>query len=189
MLEAEISGVSEALGNLTERGATEPVVKATVTLSESGFVSLTQAIAFGEIKDESIAGAWHIMINLISILKIISTGKLKGFFGSGNSAENDDTVAQAVLENALPRDSATDSAAVPSPSASDEKSAEKDKKVLPKDLNTIKLNITTNFASIPPMTVPEKREARNRFVVSRVFRRSVCFDFLLIHTDYASSIR
>lgn len=57
ILEAEISGVSEALQNLTELGAIEPVVKATLSLSESGFVSVTDAVAFGEIKDESITGA------------------------------------------------------------------------------------------------------------------------------------
>jgi hypoxia up-regulated 1 len=56
MLEAEITGVSEAFGNLTERGATEPVVKATVSLSESGFVSVQDVIAFGEIKDDTITG-------------------------------------------------------------------------------------------------------------------------------------
>ena len=56
MLEVEIMGVGEAIGNLTERGAVDPVVKTTLTLSESGFVSITDAIAFGEIKDESIAG-------------------------------------------------------------------------------------------------------------------------------------
>jgi hypothetical protein len=56
MLEAEITGVIEALGNLTERGATDPVVKATVSLSESGFVSVQDAIAFGEIKDDTITG-------------------------------------------------------------------------------------------------------------------------------------
>ena len=52
----EITGVSEALGNLTEREAVDPVVKATVRLSESGFVSVPEAIAYGEIKDASIAG-------------------------------------------------------------------------------------------------------------------------------------
>lgn len=56
MLEAEIIGVAEAIGNLTERGAIDPVVKATLTLSESGFVSVSDAIAFGEIKDDSITG-------------------------------------------------------------------------------------------------------------------------------------
>jgi hypoxia up-regulated 1 len=56
ILEADIHGVAEAIANLTERGATDPVVKATLTLSESGFVSVSGAIAFGEIKDETIAG-------------------------------------------------------------------------------------------------------------------------------------
>ncbi len=56
ILEVEVSGVAEAIGNLTERGATDPVVKATLMLSESGFVSVTDAVAFGEIKDESITG-------------------------------------------------------------------------------------------------------------------------------------
>lgn len=56
ILEAEITGVADALGNLTERGAIDPVVKATLSLSESGFVSVLDAIAFGEIKDDSITG-------------------------------------------------------------------------------------------------------------------------------------
>ncbi|EEB88608.1 hypothetical protein MPER_13477, partial [Moniliophthora perniciosa FA553] len=36
------------------RGAVDPVVKATVKLSESGFVSVTDAVAYGDIKDESL---------------------------------------------------------------------------------------------------------------------------------------
>jgi hypoxia up-regulated 1 len=56
MLEVEITGIPEAFANLTEGGAIDPVVKATVTLSESGFVSLTNAVAFGEIKDSSLGG-------------------------------------------------------------------------------------------------------------------------------------
>lgn len=56
ILEAEIAGVAEAIGNLTERGAIDPVVKATLMLSESGFVSVSSAVAYGEIKDESITG-------------------------------------------------------------------------------------------------------------------------------------
>ena len=66
MLEAEIMGVGEAIGNLTERGAVDPVVKATLTLSESGFVSITDAIAFGEIKDESIAGWFSLPKSVLS---------------------------------------------------------------------------------------------------------------------------
>jgi hypoxia up-regulated 1 len=41
---------------LTNLGALDPVVKTTITLSESGFVSVSKATAFGELKDDSIAG-------------------------------------------------------------------------------------------------------------------------------------
>jgi hypoxia up-regulated 1 len=58
ILEVEINGVAEALGNLTERGAIDLVVKANVSLSDSGFVSIQDAIAFGEIKDDSLSGKW-----------------------------------------------------------------------------------------------------------------------------------
>lgn len=56
LLEAKIGGVAEALKNLTEAGAVEPVVKATLALSESGFASVKEAFMVGEVKDESIAG-------------------------------------------------------------------------------------------------------------------------------------
>lgn len=60
MMEVEIGGVAEAIANLTELGASEPVVKATITLSESGFVSVTDTIVFGEIKDDTITGKWSL---------------------------------------------------------------------------------------------------------------------------------
>ena len=41
---------------MTEAGATDPVVKATVMLSESGFASVRDAVLTGEFKDESITG-------------------------------------------------------------------------------------------------------------------------------------
>ena len=50
-MEAELRDVSEALQNLTDLGAVDPFVKATMVLSESGFVSIQDAIAFGEIRD------------------------------------------------------------------------------------------------------------------------------------------
>ena len=56
MMEVEIGNVAEAIANLTERGASEPVVKATITLSESGFISVSDAIVFGDIKDDTITG-------------------------------------------------------------------------------------------------------------------------------------
>ncbi len=49
-------GVGEAIQNLTEAGATDPVIKATVMLSESGFASVRDAFVSGEFKDESITG-------------------------------------------------------------------------------------------------------------------------------------
>jgi hypoxia up-regulated 1 len=57
-LEVDLVGVTDAIGNLTEQGAVDPVVKATLTLSESGFVSVSEAVAYGEIKDESITGVF-----------------------------------------------------------------------------------------------------------------------------------
>ena len=45
------------MAELIENGAIEPVVKATVTITESGFAGVQDAIAYGEIKkDESFAG-------------------------------------------------------------------------------------------------------------------------------------
>ena len=56
ILEAHITGIPEAIGNLTERGAVDPVVKVTVVLSESGFAGVQDAIAYGEVKDTSFTG-------------------------------------------------------------------------------------------------------------------------------------
>ena len=64
ILEANIVGVSEAIKNITEAGATEPVVKATVMFSESGFASIRDAVVTGEFKDESIAGKSHLACSL-----------------------------------------------------------------------------------------------------------------------------
>ncbi|KAF7326636.1 Actin-like ATPase domain-containing protein [Mycena venus] len=142
-LEVGIEGVAEAIANLTELGATDPVVKATVTLSESGFVSVSSAVAFGEIKDDSIAG------------------KLKGFFGGGSSAE-----AEVTPENSPPREtdsSSSSEAAKPSgaTNSTPEKEKEEKKKATPKD-NTITLNTTVVFPTIPPMTAEHKKNARSR---------------------------
>jgi len=54
LLDATITGVQEAFANLTELGGTDPVVKATILLSESGFVSVPEAVASADFKDESI---------------------------------------------------------------------------------------------------------------------------------------
>ncbi|KAG1889585.1 uncharacterized protein F5891DRAFT_1214806 [Suillus fuscotomentosus] len=54
ILEAKNVGICEAIDNLTEHGTVDPVIKATVVLSESGFVSVGDAIVYGKIKDDSI---------------------------------------------------------------------------------------------------------------------------------------
>ena len=56
LVEASISGVPDALQNLNEAGAQNPVVKVTVALTESGLVSVSEAVMHGEIKDESLTG-------------------------------------------------------------------------------------------------------------------------------------
>jgi hypoxia up-regulated 1 len=53
-----ISGVAEALANITEAGGIDPVIKATILFSESGFVSVPEAMAYAEMKDDSLAGAY-----------------------------------------------------------------------------------------------------------------------------------
>ncbi|KAJ7353363.1 Hsp70 protein-domain-containing protein [Mycena albidolilacea] len=144
-LEVGIEGVAEAIANLTELGALDPVVKATVTLSESGFVSVSSAVAFGEIKDESIAG------------------KLKGFFGAGSSSGE----AEVTPENSPPREAASSSSSSEAAKASGatnstpEKEKEEKKKATPKD-GTITLNTTVVFPTIPPMTAEHKKNARSR---------------------------
>lgn len=55
LVEAEISGVKEAFAELEEAGAVDPVVKATLAVSESGFAGIQDAVAYGEIK-ESLTG-------------------------------------------------------------------------------------------------------------------------------------
>lgn len=145
ILEAEITGIPEALKNLTDMGAVEPVVKATLVLSESGFVSVQDAVAFGEIKDDSIAG------------------KLKGLFGgkdgsssSEEAAGNTETVARSeASESNEPSGATTTTTASSTPTPS--------KKPTPKE-STIALKVKVNLSSIPPMVVPEKRAARDRLV-------------------------
>lgn len=89
IMELEITGVNDAITNLTERGALEPVVKLTAGLSESGMAVLYDAHAYGEVKDESI------------------TGKLKGLFGSNppsetGESESDDEAASNAAEPETP---------------------------------------------------------------------------------------
>ncbi|KAI5990421.1 heat shock protein 70 family [Pisolithus albus] len=121
ILEAQISGVAEALGNLTERGAIDPVIKVTVALSNSGFVSVEEAVAYGEIKS-SIAG------------------KLKSFFGGG--AGETEGMADANAEN-------------------EQVVFSKDKKEK-SEPGTIPLEVATVYSTLAPMSVADKKAARDR---------------------------
>lgn len=121
ILEAQISGVADALGNLTERGAVDPVVKVTVALSDSGFVSVEEAIAYGEVKS-SIAG------------------KLKTFFGGG--AGETDGATGGEKEN-------------------EQVAFSKDKKEKDES-STIPLQLATVYSTLAPMSVADKRSARDR---------------------------
>lgn len=58
LLDARISGVAEALANITEADGIDPVIKVTILFSESGFVSVPEAIAYAELKDDSLAGVY-----------------------------------------------------------------------------------------------------------------------------------
>jgi hypoxia up-regulated 1 len=69
MMEVEIGNVAEAITNLTELGVSEPVVKATITLSESGFISVSDAIVFGEIKDDTITGEYGLVFFFYFVLR------------------------------------------------------------------------------------------------------------------------
>ncbi|KAJ3771266.1 Hsp70 protein-domain-containing protein [Lentinula raphanica] len=148
LLEVEFTGVAEALGNLTERGATNNVVKATVQLSESGFISVTEAIATGDIKDDSLAG------------------KFKGLFGGSSTGSIDEETASAGSETPIESDTSSSSASSSSSSSSSSTSSTPSKspepKVSLKELGTIKLNFTSHLPTITPMTVEEKKKARSR---------------------------
>ncbi|KAF8900168.1 Hsp70 protein-domain-containing protein [Gymnopilus junonius] len=148
MLEVELGNVTQAIANLTEQGVIDPVVKATLTLSESGFVSVSNAIAYGEIKDDSIAG------------------KLKGFFGGTSSSDETKTES---AENVPPRDSETPGADAASSSdapssASESTSAAPEKEEKKKYVGPVEIPLTidTKFPTITPMSLQEKQKARSR---------------------------
>ncbi len=138
ILEAEITGVQDALKQLTEAGATDPVIKATVVLSESGFTNVQDVLAFGEIKDDSL------------------TSKLKSLLNNVASSETES--GKETETEARPGSTSSSSASASGETASDEKKEKEKEK--PKD--TIPLKVEIKWSSIPPMTAAEKRTARDR---------------------------
>ncbi|KZT03291.1 actin-like ATPase domain-containing protein [Laetiporus sulphureus 93-53] len=113
LMEAKLVGVSEAIRNLTEAGATDPVVKATVSFTESGLSTLSDILVHGEIKDDSI------------------TGKLKGFFGGSSSSSEEVSEGEegVVTEEQVPLE-------VPAPSTSSEKKVVQDTILLDYEVGT-----------------------------------------------------
>lgn len=78
ILEVSFEGVEEAAKNLTDGGAKDVVAKLTVQYSDSGIVSVREALLAGEGYDQTFAGA------------------LKGFFGGGKSEEDAEQEADKV---------------------------------------------------------------------------------------------
>ncbi|KAI0033499.1 actin-like ATPase domain-containing protein [Vararia minispora EC-137] len=78
-LEARVEGVAEALTNMSTSGASDLTIKVTIALSESGFVSVPEAIVYADFKDDS------------SI-----AGMLKGFFG-----DKGDKVAEGEVQEPM----------------------------------------------------------------------------------------
>lgn len=83
ILDAELIGVTDAIVNLTDRGATDPVVRLQVGLSESGMAVIHDAFVYGEVKDDSI------------------TGKIKGFFGGSSSTTSTELDTETASESAV----------------------------------------------------------------------------------------
>lgn len=158
MMEVELTNVTEALANLTERGAVDPVVKATLMLSESGFVSVTDAVAFGEIQDDSLSGLVNCFGPYLLLIVFCIPGKLKGLFG-GSSSPAEDLAQDA--EHVSPREEA-EAATSGTPELGKDKKKTKDANASSSE-NTIPLGINVAFTTIAPMTVEEKRAARNRY--------------------------
>jgi hypoxia up-regulated 1 len=151
-MEVEITGVAEALGNLTERGAVDPVIKANISLSESGFVSIQDPIAFGDIKDESLLG-WLLSVLLSNTaLNCSWAGKLKDLFTTAASPAKETQVVDGQAED----DSQT--------SISSPDSLPFFGKMLLKELGTVELESNIKYTMLGPMPAEEKRAARERYV-------------------------
>ena len=138
--ETTISGVHEAFKQLVEAGAIDPVVKASIVISESGFVKVREAFAFGEIKDDSF------------------TGKLRSLLNKGDGASTDEERETEVRPESTSV-SGSSSAGVASESLIDGEK-EGGKKEKPRD--TIPLKVETKWTSLAPMSSVEKKTARDR---------------------------
>jgi hypoxia up-regulated 1 len=82
-------------------------------------------------------------------------GKLKGLFGGGSSSESS-TAASGSTDGASSTTSSASSATADAEKEKPTKASVKEEK--------IPLTIDVKFVSVPPMTVEEKRTARDRLV-------------------------
>ena len=151
----EITGVSEALGNMTERlvesGSKEdPVVKISVQMDKDGFASVGDVIVWGEIKeDESFAA------------------KLKGFFGGGKNETTDEETSetsQSSTTTSTPATSPDASAQTENGTASSTATPSPTPTLSAKERSTIRLSKSITYQGIVPMTGSEKRKSRDRYV-------------------------
>ena len=118
------------------------MVKASIVISESGFVKVREAFAFGEIKDDSFTGKLRSLLNK----------------GDGSSADGEGERETEVRPESTSI-SGTSSAGVASESLIDgEKEGAKKEK--PRD--TIPLKVETKWTSLAPMSSVEKKTARDR---------------------------
>ncbi|KAH7100496.1 HSP70-domain-containing protein [Auriculariales sp. MPI-PUGE-AT-0066] len=149
IVEATFTGVTEAIANLTADGATDPLVKITVSLDESSMVNIDSAVAFGDVKqDEGIAG------------------KLKGLFGGSSSKAAtegiaDETETSSSSESSTYSSSESTSSSATSSDATETTSEAATPTPTPKK-DSYNLGITLHYAALPPLTSPEKTESRTR---------------------------
>lgn len=140
LLEAEITGIKDAFSELAEAGATEPVVKAVLQLSESGFAGLQDAVATSNIKKNS--GSF--------------SDRLKGFFGSDkNEDEEGSSSSSSSTEDPIPTSSL---------SSTSEDTPSSDIKRRKEVRDTIPLKLTIKPLSIPALSPGELRKSRDRLI-------------------------
>lgn len=160
-MKVDISNVTAALANLTSRGAPEPVVKVTLQLNENGHITVTNAIAYGEVKDDSLTGMLDRPFFAVSTIltAFVITGKLKNLFGGGSSSSSSTPEGtEPATASASPSSSAATPLETPA-TASEAKKAEK---------NTVPLIVEVTYTSTRPLTIDEKNRSRGRYVRSNL---------------------
>lgn len=136
-------------------------------ISESGFAGIQDAIAYGEIKDDTFTGQWLSVLSESDILTGLS-GKVKSLFGAAGSKDETSSELDSAETTPIAKIDQTDEAETPSGSPTDSASLpdlspapELEKKEI-KD--TIPLKLEVRPLSIPALSPSELRKARDRYV-------------------------